>query len=224
MTKEQNNSIKIIAAAAMLIDHIGFFLFPENPYLRILGRIAFPLFAYCIAAGAIHTKDFKGYITRLFILAAAWQPIHACLCIAGKENYPGNVIFTLVFGLICIKLWQERERLTLAGVITLAMLTDHLGLDIGYGFYGILTIMIMYLFYEDKLLLSYSFFALNTILLLYDEKTILQFFSIISILFIVKPIDIKIKVSRDFFYWFYPAHLLILIFVTILLQLIRHES
>lgn len=56
------NALKIIAAIAMVLDHIAYFLIPESQiYLhivfRILGRLAFPLFAYCIAEGCRYTRN-----------------------------------------------------------------------------------------------------------------------------------------------------------------------
>ena len=41
-----NNVLKIIACITMLLDHMGFILFPEYPIFRIIGRIAFPIFAF----------------------------------------------------------------------------------------------------------------------------------------------------------------------------------
>lgn len=41
------NHIKILAALFMLIDHAGLILFPEIIILRYIGRLSFPLFAFC---------------------------------------------------------------------------------------------------------------------------------------------------------------------------------
>ena len=51
-----NNVLKIIAAISMLLDHIGLILFPSIEIFRILGRIAFPIFAFTIAEGAKYTR------------------------------------------------------------------------------------------------------------------------------------------------------------------------
>ena len=42
------NELKLIAAAAMLLDHIGAQLLPGVLWLRIVGRLAFPVFSFCI--------------------------------------------------------------------------------------------------------------------------------------------------------------------------------
>ena len=52
-----NNMLKIIAAIFMVCDHVGVILFPKIEFLRIIGRLSFPIFAYLIAEGAKHTKN-----------------------------------------------------------------------------------------------------------------------------------------------------------------------
>jgi hypothetical protein len=40
--------LKIIALITMLIDHIGFYLFPEYDFLRLIWRIALPIFLFLV--------------------------------------------------------------------------------------------------------------------------------------------------------------------------------
>lgn len=54
-----NNALKIIAMLSMLIDHTGLMIFPEYKIFRIIGRLAFPIFAYMIAEGCFYTKKQK---------------------------------------------------------------------------------------------------------------------------------------------------------------------
>ena len=51
------NHLKLIAAFTMLLDHAGILLFPHVKLLRILGRLAYPIFAYMIAEGCRYTKN-----------------------------------------------------------------------------------------------------------------------------------------------------------------------
>ena len=51
--------LKLIAIISMLIDHIGAILFPSSEVLRIIGRLAFPIFAFIIVEGYFHTKNLK---------------------------------------------------------------------------------------------------------------------------------------------------------------------
>lgn len=54
-----SNQLKLLALLTMTVDHIGVHLFPQYPILRIIGRLAFPIYAYCIAEGCVHTKTAK---------------------------------------------------------------------------------------------------------------------------------------------------------------------
>lgn len=63
-------TLKLIAAALMLIDHVGAILLPETVILRCIGRLAFPIFAFFIAEGYAHTRSFGRYLLRMAIWAA----------------------------------------------------------------------------------------------------------------------------------------------------------
>ena len=79
LLKIDNFVLKIIACISMTFDHIGIFL---DMYIgqqigtlitvfRIIGRLAFPIFAFLIVEGALHTKNLKKYLFRIGIMAAA---------------------------------------------------------------------------------------------------------------------------------------------------------
>ena len=68
-----SNELKLIALAAMTVDHIGALLLPQYSVLRIIGRLAFPIFAYMIAEGCAHTSDPPRYFLTIFCLGAAMQ-------------------------------------------------------------------------------------------------------------------------------------------------------
>ena len=55
-------ALKIIGMIAMTIDHIGYFLFPQIEAFRIIGRIAYPIFAYMIAEGCRYTRNKVKYL------------------------------------------------------------------------------------------------------------------------------------------------------------------
>lgn len=101
--------LKIIAIITMTIDHIGAFLetyglnSSSSDILRIIGRIAMPLFCFMIVEGVIHTKSFKKYILRLSILAII---ISTFILILGSweslgftnVKYFGNIFLDLIAG------------------------------------------------------------------------------------------------------------------------------
>ena len=58
------NQLKILAMLTMTIDHIGVILLPQYRFLRIIGRLSMPIYAYMIAAATTPTTEgpiFCGY-------------------------------------------------------------------------------------------------------------------------------------------------------------------
>lgn len=70
------NAMKIIAAISMLIDHMGLMLFPDALWMRIIGRLAFPIFAFMIAEGARYTRSKLKYFLTVFGLGSACQIVY----------------------------------------------------------------------------------------------------------------------------------------------------
>ena len=84
--------LKIIGIITMFIDHYHFVI-GGSLILNIIGRLAFPIFAFSLNEGYFHTSNLKKYLIRLFIFAIIIQ-IPAILF---KLNYPVNIFFTLFF-------------------------------------------------------------------------------------------------------------------------------
>ena len=68
-----SNTIKIIAAVCMLFDHMGYLLFPNTLWFRVVGRLAFPLFAFMISEGTRYTKNKLRYFLTVFIFGIGCQ-------------------------------------------------------------------------------------------------------------------------------------------------------
>lgn len=95
--------LEIIAMATMLIDHMGAVFFPDIIFLRIIGRISFPIYCFLLVRGFNHTSCFRKYLIRLILLALVSQPI--CMRLFGEVRL--NVIFTLAVCLIILKLIES---------------------------------------------------------------------------------------------------------------------
>lgn len=67
------NQLKILAALFMTVDHIGLELYPNVPILRIIGRLAMPIFAWMIAEGCAHTRNKRRYLLTMLLAAVAYQ-------------------------------------------------------------------------------------------------------------------------------------------------------
>ena len=62
------NLLKLVAMATMLIDHTGKMFFAQYNIMRIIGRLAFPIYAYCIAVGCVYTHNRLKYLSRIVLL------------------------------------------------------------------------------------------------------------------------------------------------------------
>ena len=96
--------LKLLAAASMLIDHMGFTLFPFAHWMRCVGRLAFPIFAFQVAEGWYRTCNRRRYFLRL-ALCGLLSEIPFDLAIGGQPIDPGyqNVLWT--FCIAAAALW-----------------------------------------------------------------------------------------------------------------------
>lgn len=79
------NQLKLLAVAAMVVDHCTAILFPAVPgawLLRLFGRLTAPVMCYFIAEGYAHTSNLRRYLGRL-LLTAAVSHVPFVLCQGG---------------------------------------------------------------------------------------------------------------------------------------------
>lgn len=69
-------ALKIVALVAMTVDHVGLILFPQYSVFRIVGRVAFPIFAFMISQGCEYTKNKKKYLLTMLILGLCCQAVY----------------------------------------------------------------------------------------------------------------------------------------------------
>ncbi len=109
-----SNKLKLIACISMLLDHAGVLLFPEVVWLRYIGRLAMPIFAFFIAEGCRHTKNKIRYFMQVFILGIICQAVYIIsdLINGGVTQIYLNVLFTLALAipLCCIFLEIETAK------------------------------------------------------------------------------------------------------------------
>ena len=132
------NQMKIIGLVAMTCDHVGLQLFPDVMFLRILGRLAFPIFAFQAAQGYHHTHDFKGYCKRLALFALVSE-IPFNLAMGSSWSYPihQNVLWSFLIALALIHLNERDKATAIAEVVYQSSLkSDEMGIywrDNNYG-------------------------------------------------------------------------------------------
>jgi len=131
-----------IAAGTMLLDHVGAFIFhDEFQILRIVGRIAFPLYALMIAEGFRHTRSQSKYFTRVLILALVSQIPILLISIQIESRLPLNILFGFALAILALRFIHSGWRGALiAATATVAVVL--LGID-----YGALTVLLPLFFY-----------------------------------------------------------------------------
>lgn len=163
--------LKLLAVVTMLIDHLAAFWFYKLPQfhtvlftivhkdvtplilMRMVGRIALPLFAFLIVEGFIHTRNRRRYGINLAVFAVLseipWNLVHC-----DRVFFPlQNVFFTLLLGylgLCAIESFKNRKG-AMAGAL-LGLLAVSVLLRADYGCFGYGFILLLYALREHKLL------------------------------------------------------------------------
>ena len=193
----------------MFLDHYHYII-GGSKILNVVGRIAFPIFAFTLSEGYVHTRSLKKYLFRLFIFAVSIQ----MPSILFGYDYSMNIFFTLFLGLLSIYIFNLKKINIILKIILIGFIlffSQKFKLD--YGMYGILLIMNFNIFRDYKFKILMNFLVLNIFNMIFPKVFDLvdtQFFSLISLVFIFMYNGEKGRSMKYFFYLFYPIHFFIL--------------
>ena len=224
--------LKLIALVFMFIDHSGKMLFPSVSEMRILGRIAFPIYVWCMIVGFHYTRSVPKYLLRVLIVGIISQPLYMA-ALNHTWNQP-NVFLTLLLGLCA--LWGIREKKAgsqfwaPAAALILAIV-----LKADYGWKGVLLFILLYavrdsrpgiaavmvaffLFWGSSYSLTKSLFGLTIDLnalpdflsQLLSPLLRMETYALLSLPLILIPFGKDLKLPRWVGYMLYPAHLALL--------------
>jgi len=223
------NGLRWFAMVGMLLDHIWGTLMSGHLWMTCLGRMVFPIYAFQLAEGFVRTHDRKKYALRLLVFALISE-IPFDLMMSGGWFFPfhQNTIFTLLLGFWVLwaleelrekrlKLWKGGLHLLAAALLTVAGFPD-------YGWQGVLTVVLFYLFREGwyakpaqlagMILLHVVWMEGQTLPWLFDLP--LQSFALLALI----PIWLYDgrkgrggKLMQYGAYLYYPLHLLLLVFL-----------
>lgn len=218
MTKENSGMttflMKWIAVLTMITDHVGRMFFPDVHIFNIIGRIAFPLFAFLLVEGFVHTGNLKKYMLRMFIFACISEiPYDLAMQETWLEFSRQNTIWTLTLGLLMLALCRKYKYSVwaVAGITVVCCVAAAL-LRFDYGAGGIVLILILY-FLRNRQWLKYL--AMLGLSVLWFGGT--EIAAMISIIFMLAYNGKHGKNMKYMFYWFYPVHLAVLFFIKILI-------
>lgn len=148
-----SNMLRTVAIVLMLSDHIWATAMSFGNWMTYIGRMAFPIFAFQIAEGFVHTSSFKKYALRLLGFALLSElPFNLFYSSRWFNPYHQNVLFTLLLGLLAIKVIDNIKKNRSAKNIALSVLWLFLILAasgigfVDYGYLGMLTVVMFYLF------------------------------------------------------------------------------
>ena len=227
-------SLKLLALVTMLIDHTGGILFPQVAVLRIIGRLAFPIYAFLLAQGCHFTHNMRKYLARLLLFAFISE-IPYNLMSAGEPFFLGdqNVYFTLFLGGLGIYFYQrikkKNHNVLLALLPSVGAIAAGQLLQVDYRFYGVALIIAFYVLNDwlgkagfgtagasrlvPLILVPFALFMawwLGNTLFLY------AMLAIIPLVFYNGKKGPALP--KYLFYAFYPAHILILYWISLLIK------
>ncbi|MBQ3029521.1 MAG: hypothetical protein IJD26_10585 [Lachnospiraceae bacterium] len=202
--------------------------------MRLVGRIAFPIFAFLIFEGFMHTSDYKRYLLRVGLCALAAEipfnlivtnaaPIYGWTGVETSLFYPQyqNSVFTLFLGLLMLygmKRFEATEISSKAAmkqwlgqllcVVVACILAVLTRLD--YSYIGILFIAMLYFFRTNKKM------QILFGCIIFIGTNIAALFAFVPIAMYNGKL-IRSKKFKYFFYIFYPAHLLVLYLLSLVM-------
>ena len=211
-----NNQLKIIAMITMTLDHIGLFM-PQYPVLRILGRLAFPIFAYMIAEGCAHTRNIWRYLGSVALMAALCQVVQY---VTTGSVYMG-ILVTFSLSILLIALIKDGYKfsvwIALIGVFLISTVPI-LGTDfqVDYGFVGVLTPVAVYLMKNKWGKAAACAVMLCALGLSYGTT---QWYALLAVPLLLAYNGQRGKLKlKNLFYWYYPAHIAVIYAIFSFLQ------
>lgn len=211
------NLLKIIAFISMVVDHVGDFLLKGNIACKIIGRIAFPIFAFFIAEGMKFTKSRKCYFVKLLIFAFVSQIPYILLL----KTFKLNILFTFLIAISLIiiieRFFLNKHKNLCVAILSLCLILCDVFPFVDYGTLGVVLVLIFY-FLKSPTKFIVSTIVMLLILLRYSlwgaENVFALFIAIYSILPIIMLLlynNCKEKLNLKYlFYVGYPVHLILI--------------
>ena len=217
--KLTSNQLKLLAMLTMTLDHIGVQMFPGALWLRIVGRLAFPIYAYMIAEGCAHTRNRRKYLLQMAGLALLCQLVY----FFAMGSLFQCILVTFTLSILLIYAYDTGSRLlTALALLGVAFVTVALprllpGTDfaIDYGFFGVLVPVAAYLGETRRKKLLFTASALVALAWSVGD---IQWYSLAALLPLALYGGQRGKRRMKWlFYLYYPLHLAAIYGISLLL-------
>lgn len=220
------NQLKIIALVTMTADHIGVQLQPQYTILRIIGRLAFPIFAFMIAEGCRYTKNRRKYLLSMAGLAFACQLVYF---VAMQSLYQCVLVtFTLAICMIYALDNALKRKSVLSWTVAavafgavlficevLPRLLTETDFDVDYGIWGVLLPAFVYLGGTKKQQLC---LAGADMFFLSMTMQGIQWYSFAALLLLALYSGKRGRLKMKYlFYVYYPLHLAVIYGISLVL-------
>lgn len=210
------NHLKLIALVAMTFDHVGLALLGDFTPFRIVGRLAFPLFAYMIAEGCYYTRNKLRHFLQIFLLGILCQLV--MYFVTGSLYQGILIVFSVSILLIYCVEWAQRRRRILPWAVTLGatvaafaqyrlLLHVLAGTDfcLDYGFVGVMLPVLVSLHPNRRVKILLAGCGTLAVCLVFGG---IQWYSLFALplLFLYNG-EKGTRNTKYLFYIYYPAHL-----------------
>ncbi len=232
------NGLKFLAAALMLIDHIGFMFFPTVAWFRMLGRLSMPLFAFAISEGCRYTKNKTKHFFLLFGLAVLCQTVYyffdngsLYMCILVTFSLSVLMIYALQY--FKTQLFSDSKLIhkilaALLFIVSVAFTSFFCKVfTVDYGFWGCMTPVFVSIFDFRQIpapallqkldCLPLRILCLGIVLLIRalleyaNPSAVFPFYALLALIPLLLYNGEKGTLkTKYFFYLFYPLHLVVL--------------
>lgn len=213
--------LKLLAMISMIFDHIGHMFFPNDILYRVIGRLAYPLFAFQLSVGYSHTKHKEKHILKMILFAIISQ-LPFMFFIGTVEPEHGhflNIGFTFSLALLCMYIIENIQDYFYKGFALSTVLLLSCFLPIDYGIWGVLLCVCFYIFRNHK----YLNILVSWVLMLF-KIFISGNIAYSTMLYALFPIfmyndkkGLDNKFSKYLFYVFYPAHMILFTIIKLLI-------
>ena len=220
--------LKIIAIISMVIDHVGDVFFPGAIWMRAVGRLAMPLFAFCVAEGYHYTKSKIKYLRRLGAFALISE-IPFDLAFSRKIDFSHqNIMLSFLIAVAALMLYDAiqdgfgpfsgmkqhvRKVAGIAAVLVMSVISLLLKCD--YTIFAVISVFIFYVLRERP----YPIPQVGGVAFLAVTRTMGYYaYTGLSLIPLLLYNGKRGRGLKWLFYVFYPAHLLLIYLIKLIVK------